>query len=99
MDDDCHIEPIIKTASADQIRNADSALLVVSGMGCPNCVTRVRNSLLALEGVFSADVYLTAAMADVQFDGRKVSAKMLMEAVSRAGNDGRHEYRAELISA
>ncbi|MBI3738882.1 MAG: heavy-metal-associated domain-containing protein [Chloroflexi bacterium] len=99
MDENCHVEPINKTATADQIRKADSALLAVWGMGCENCVTRVRNSLLALEGVFAADVYLNMAMAEVSFDSQKVSAQMLVEAVSRAGNDGRHEYRAELVAA
>ncbi len=99
MNEDCHVEPINKTASADQIRKADSALLAVWGMGCQNCVTRVRNSLLSLDGVFVVDVYLNIAMAEVRFDSQKVSAEMLAEAVSRAGNDGRHEYRAELIAA
>lgn len=99
MDENCHVEPINKTASADQIRKADSALLAVSGMGCDNCATRVHNSLLSLEGVYEADVYLNMAMAEVSFDSRKVSATMLVEAVSRAGNDGRHEYRAELVAA
>jgi len=78
---------------------ADSALLAVWGMGCPNCATRVRNSLLALDGVYAVDIYLNTAMAEVSFDSQKVSVKMLVEAVSRAGNDGRHEYRAELVSA
>lgn len=99
MDENCYVEPINKTASADQIRKADSALLAVWGMGCPNCVTRVRNSLLALDGVFAADVYLNVAMAEVRYDGQKVTANMLVEAVSQAGHDGRHEYRAELIAA
>lgn len=99
MDENCYVEPINKTASADQIRKADSALLVVWGMGCENCATRVSNSLLALDGVYAADIYLNMAMAEVSFDSQKVSVKMLVEAVSRAGNDGRHEYRAELVSA
>ena len=99
MDENCYVEPINKTTTADQIRKADSALLAVWGMGCENCVTRVRNGLLALDGVFIAEVYLNMAMAEVSFDGRKVSTQMLVEAVSRAGNDGRHEYRAELVAA
>ncbi len=99
MEENCYVEPINKTASADQIRKADSALLAVRGMGCENCATRVRNGLLALDGVYAADIYLNMAMAEVSFDSQKVSAKMLIEAVSRAGNDGRHEYRAELVAA
>jgi len=99
MDENCYVEPINKTTSADQIRKADSALLAVSGMGCENCAMRVRNSLLSLEGVYEADVYLNMAMAEVSYDSNKVAAGMLVDAVSRAGNDGRHEYRAELVAA
>ena len=99
MDENCYVEPINKTTTADQIRKADSALLAVWGMGCENCVTRVRNCLLALDGVFIAEVYLNMGMAEVMFDGQKISASLLVEAVSRAGNNGRHEYRAELVAA
>lgn len=99
MDENCYVEPIYKDAvNAEELRNADSALLAVWGMGCPNCATRVRNSLLALEGVLGADVYLNMALAEVRYNGRKVSPDALVDAVSRAGNDGRHEYRAQLIA-
>ena len=100
MDENCYVEPIYKTiASADQIQKADRATLAVWGMGCQNCVTRVRNSLLSLGGVYGVDVYLNMALAEVSYDDKKISAQRLVEAVSRAGNDGHHEYRAELIAA
>jgi copper chaperone CopZ len=99
MDENCYVEPMNKNSTADQIRNGEYALLKVWGMGCENCVTRVRNSLLSLEGVYGVDVYLNMAMAEVSFDSKKVSAVALVNAVSRAGNDGRHEYRAELVAA
>ena len=100
MDKNCYVGPIYTTAaSADQIQKADNATLVVWGMGCENCATRVRNSLLSLDGVYGVDVYLNMALAEVSYDGKKISAQMLVEAVSRAGHDGRHSYRAELISA
>jgi copper chaperone CopZ len=67
-------------------------------MGCPNCATRVRNSLLSLEGVFSVDVYLNMALAEVSYDREKTPPMELVAAVSRAGNDGRHEYRGELVA-
>lgn len=99
MDENCYVEPIYKSAvSAIELQNADSALLSVGGMGCENCATRVRNSLLAVDGVYGVDVYLNMALAEVRYNGQKVSAQMLVEAVSRAGNDGRHEYRAQLVS-
>lgn len=98
MDENCYVEPIYKNVvSAVELQNADSVLLAVWGMGCENCATRVRNSLLAVDGVYGVDVYLNMALAEVRYDGKKVSGEMLVEAVSRAGNDGRHEYRAQLI--
>lgn len=99
MDENCYVEPIYKNSvSADQLQQAARATLLVRGMGCENCVTRVRNSLLSLDGVFGVDVYLNMALAEVRYDSKKVSADALVNAVSRAGNDGRHEYRAEVIA-
>lgn len=99
MDENCYVEPVYKnSASVVELQNADSALLAVWGMGCENCAARVRNSLLAMDGVFGVDVYLNMALAEVRYNGQKVSAEMLVEAVSRAGNDGRHEYLAQLIA-
>jgi len=100
MDENCYIEPIYKNnASADQILKADQATLAIWGMGCENCATRVRNSLLSLEGVYGVDVFLNLALAEITYDNSRVAIAELVEAVSRAGNDGRHEYRAASISA
>lgn len=99
MDENCYVEPIYKTASPDQIQKSDIATLAVWGMGCENCVTRVRNSLLALEGVYGVDVFLNMAVAEVRYDSGKLSPDVLVSAVSSAGNDGRHKYRAELMAA
>lgn len=99
MDENCYVEPIYKNSvSADQLQQAARETLLVRGMGCENCVTRVRNSLLSLDGVYGVDVYLNMALAEVRYDSKKVSADALVNAVSRAGNDGRHEYRAEVIA-
>ena len=99
MSENCYVEPIYKnTVSAAELQNADSALLAVWGMGCENCATRVRNSLLSVDGVYGVDVYLNMAMAEVRYDSRRVSETNLIEAVARAGNDGRHEYRGQLIA-
>lgn len=99
MEENCKVEPIYKTATVDQIQKADNATLAVWGMGCENCVTRVRNSLLSLDGVYGVDVFLNMALAEVRYDSKKISADALLSAVTSAGNDGRHNYRAELISA
>lgn len=97
MNENCHVEPIHKTVADDQLRQADHALLSIWGMGCQNCAARVRNGLISLDGVYAVDVYLDQALADVGFDGTKVSEEMLIDAVSRAGNDGHHRYGAQLI--
>jgi copper chaperone CopZ len=99
MDENCYVKPIYKNASIDQFQKAETATLAVWGMGCENCVTRVRNSLLELDAVYGVDVFLNMAIAEVRYDSKKVSADALVTAVSSAGNDGRHNYRAELIAA
>ena len=99
MEENCYVEPIYETAvSAQQLQQADRATLDIRGMGCQNCVTRVRNSLLATEGVYGVDVYLNMALAEVMYDSKRVLPKQLLEAVAQAGNDGRHEYRAQLLA-
>lgn len=99
MDENCHVEPVYKEIpSADHLQNAEQITLVVSGMGCQNCAMRVRNSLFSLDAVYDVDVFLHAGVAIVIFDKNKLSTDKLIAAVASAGNDGRHEYRAELIA-
>ena len=99
MDENCYVEPTYKnTSSTEQLQKADKATLIVWGMGCQNCATRVRNSILSLEGVYGVDVYLNMTLAEVMYDREKVDPKELVNAVARAGNDGRHEYQAQLVS-
>lgn len=99
MSDNCHVEPIQKPVLMNHvIQSASRILLSVSGMGCPNCATRVRNGLLLLDGVHDAEVLLNMRMAEVYFDEKKVSVEMLVQAVAGAGNDGRHNYQAQVIT-
>lgn len=100
MEENCYVEPIYKkSVSVDQLQKSEIAMLAVWGMGCENCATRVRNSLLSLAGVHGVDVYLDMALAEVRYDSKNVSVDALVDAVSRAGNDGRHEYGAEVIAS
>jgi len=96
MDEKCRVEPINKTALDSVIRSADNILLSVSGMGCQNCATRVQNGLLTLDGVFHVEMNLGMGMAEVFYDAKKHSVDDLIGAVAGAGNDGRHQYRAEI---
>ncbi|MFH1186504.1 MAG: heavy-metal-associated domain-containing protein [Chloroflexota bacterium] len=99
MDNNCRVDPFHKPASAKQIRAAERALLAIGGMGCASCAMRVRNSLISMEGVYAVDVLLNLALAEVLYDSTRVSADALKDAVRRAGDDGRHEYHAEMITA
>ena len=71
-------------------------MLAVSGMGCRNCATRVKNSLIQVKGVIDAEVYHTSGVAEVVYNPNLTTPMALVEAVAQAGGDGRHEYRARI---
>lgn len=98
MDENCYVEPIQKVATPEENRKVEVAFLAVWGMGCPNCAARVRNSLLTLNGVTNASVDHTDGIAEVVFNPELTTAEKLIGAVAHAGNDGRHEYGARLLS-
>lgn len=98
MDQNCHVEPIQKAVLDSVLKNADTTLLAVSGMGCVNCAARVRNGLVSLEGVHHAEIYLEMGLAEVYFDNKMVTPEMLITAVADAGNDGRHHYEAQVVT-
>lgn len=94
MDDNCHVDPIQKTATSEEREMVRRILLTVRGMGCPNCAMRVHNSLIALTGVVTAYVDHTTGTAEVEFNPHMVVIPALVGAVAQAGNDGRHAYSA-----
>ena len=98
MHDTCHVEPIQKITTADEQKKIELALLAVSGMGCPNCANRVRNSLLSLYGVVDAYVDHAAGIAQVSFNPNIGTIDDLIGAVTRAGDDGHHTYEAKLLA-
>jgi copper chaperone CopZ len=98
MDENGYVQPVNKTGSTGQLPDADLALLAILGMGCRDCATRVRNSLISLEGVYDVEIYLHMGMAEVSYDRQQVSSRMMVEAISQAGNDGRHKYIAQLVA-
>lgn len=95
--ENCHVDPVEKPLDENALAQSEAAFLGVSGMGCPTCATRVRNGLLNLKGVLYADVYLQNGVAAVAYDPQQITTKGLMTAVYESGNDGRHEYRAQLL--
>ncbi len=97
MKQDCHVEPVQKVTSAEDLTDARIVALAISGMGCINCGTRVRNGLLALDGVVSADVDWERGLAFVDYVPAQTNVDAILSAVTAAGNDGRHNYRAKVI--
>jgi copper chaperone CopZ len=98
MEESCHVSPVQKTVSSVERRIQSRAALAVSGMGCPNCAMRVRNSLLNLHGVVAAEVDHISGSALVMFNPELVESQTLLLAVEAAGNDGRHRYSALLMN-
>ena len=95
MNESCHVDSIEKTATVEEQENTATALLVVSGMGCPNCAARVHNGLLSVAGVVEVQVLLEAGMAEVTYNPDLTNVPALIDAVAQAGNDGHHHYRAQ----
>ncbi|MGB8648415.1 MAG: heavy metal-associated domain-containing protein [Anaerolineae bacterium] len=74
-----------------------SITLAIWGMACFQCVLRIRESLLQIAGVISAQIDLVNGLAHVNYDPARTNPLALVLAVGAAGNDGPHEFRAELL--
>jgi copper chaperone CopZ len=98
MEENCHVEPITKRPSLDEIQNVEVAFINIWGMGCQNCANRVRNSLITLNGVVDARVDHIVGKAQVAFNPNLAAIEDLIAAVASAGGDGRHEYGAQLAA-
>ncbi len=95
--ENCYVEPVEKHLDKNALLAAEVAFLSVTGMGCPNCVARVRNGLLRLPDVVYVDIFLERGMATVAYRPEKVAVQDLITAVYESGNDGRHDYRAHVL--
>jgi copper chaperone CopZ len=93
----CHVEPLEKQVDPVALASAEVAYLAVWGMGCPRCATRVRNGLLGLDGVLTAEIFLADGLAVAAYDPARIVTEDLVTAVAAAGNDGRHRYQARMI--
>lgn len=56
----------------------------MAGMSCDGCTKRVKNALLGVEGVKSAEVDLAKALAVVEYEAEKVTVEAMMKAVDQA---------------
>ncbi len=97
--ENCHVEPAVKRATPLERAQLTDGHLVIRGMGCPNCATRVRNSLLSLEGVADAIIDHNNGVGRVFYNPTVVTNDDLESAVSAAGGDGHHEYSGKLAAA
>jgi copper chaperone CopZ len=92
--DNCHVEGIDRQLERGELEDLTDTVLRVSGMGCVNCATRVRNALISKVGVVDARVDHVYGSALVRHNPEMVAAEDLPHLVESAGNDGRHHYAA-----
>lgn len=59
--------------------------LRIEGMTCQHCVAAVKNALMGVPGVTSAEVDLQAGRANVTLDPQRAAVEDLVEAVTDAG--------------
>ncbi len=91
------VEPVEKAICADEQAQAQMARLLIIGLVCPNCAARVRNALLRLEGVVSADVDWTSGLAFIDFVPGAIDPHSMMRAVYKAGAEAGDCFRAAVI--
>ena len=95
--ENCHVEPIEKHATPQEQSRLSNGHMLISGMGCPNCAARVRNSLLRLDGVIDANIDHNTGAGSVLYNPTMLTTRDLEAAVRAAGGDGRHEYFGKLV--
>jgi len=72
--------------------------LIVGGMTCEGCVTRISDALLRIPGVHEAPGDLASRSFSVVVDPTRVSPEVIDQAVAEAGEPGDWDpYKAELI--
>lgn len=97
MENHCHVDAVEKIPTETEKKETIVQMLVVRGMGCHNCAARVRNSLISVTGVVAAYINHQTGVAYVEVNPSLATTEDLIQAVSRAGGDSRHEYKAQLI--
>lgn len=91
------VTAVDKTVDQDALARAETAFLLIQGMGCPVCAMRVHNSLLRLGGVLAVEVALTPGLARVRYDPAKIGPEVFPDVVTDAGNDSCHRYTAQIL--
>lgn len=73
-----------KTQATSNVALA-TATIQVEGMSCGGCATTVRQALIKLAGVKSAEVSLERKQAVVKYDPAKLTREQLVEAINQTG--------------
>jgi len=81
--------------SSDTVK---AACVRISGLGCNNCVTHVKNSLGRLDGVLLVEIALEDGLATMVYDPLITSPVDIIRAVESAAHDGKHRYWADVIA-
>lgn len=97
LEGNCHIDPLEKPVDPEALARSKTLILRVTGMGCPTCAMRVRNSLLSCTGVVEVEIDLFAGLAVVHYSVEQIEPQSLVEAVAAAGRDSHHMYRASVL--
>lgn len=97
MSHNCHIDLIEKVPTNEELTRQETLYLSIDGMGCVNCAARVHNGLLSTMGILDAVIDHTVGLGKVTFNPDLIAPQLVVEAVARSGNDGRHRYQAEIL--
>lgn len=98
MDGCCSVPSDRKKFDLANYHQARLARLAISGMGCVGCAETITSSLLQVDGVVGAKVDHALGTAEVKFIPDRVDPGTLVQAVGRAGANGR-AYHARLLNA
>ncbi len=78
--------------------DVDRAILTISGMYCPLCVTRLERNLLSWPGVLRAEVDLEHEIARVDYEPSRVLYRDMVETVAATGAQGSHRFDVVCIA-
>ena len=92
------LDPVQKDLPFEERQVLSFAQFHVSGMGCAGCESLIRNRLLALPGVVSAEANRLRGWTEVVYNPETVDHSALLQVINLAGGDNPQKYHAHLIS-
>ena len=73
------------TATHDAVAATHTATFAVEGMTCGSCSVTVRAAVNHLDGIASVEVDVDGGAATVTFDGSRVTAEQIAQAITGTG--------------